>query len=394
MNTRERFLAVMRFEEVSRTLEWEFGYWGGTVERWYSEGLPRVHGLPPGTLYAQNVVGPGLYHWLDSEWALDRDVDAYVKYDAGLRRVPVDAHIHPLFPVEVLEEDDHTQVIREEHGIIKRIFKDFSNMPQFLKRPVESRTDWELLKERLQPTLAERLPATWPQLVEEYSARDYPLAIGGFPCGFFGMAREFMGFEGLSVALYEDRDLVRDIMDYLADFWVQLYDRFLSAYNDRLHIDCAHIWEDMCFNGGPLISPELFRELMLPCYKKLTGLFRDYGVDIVLVDTDGDHTKLTDLFLEGGVTGLYPFEVAAGMDVVAVREAYPKLQMLGGIDKRALAQGRAAVDAELERRVTPIVRKGGYIPYVDHLVPPDVSWENFVYYRAKLNSIVEGTESR
>ena len=46
MNVRERFLAVMGFEEGVRSLLWEFGYWAGTIRRWYGEGLPRKAGVP------------------------------------------------------------------------------------------------------------------------------------------------------------------------------------------------------------------------------------------------------------------------------------------------------------------------------------------------------------
>lgn len=41
MNARERFIAVMNFERVDRSLLWEVGYWGNTMRRWYAEGLPR-----------------------------------------------------------------------------------------------------------------------------------------------------------------------------------------------------------------------------------------------------------------------------------------------------------------------------------------------------------------
>ena len=36
-----------------------------------------------------------------------------------------------------------------------------------------------------------------------------------------------------------------------------------------------------------------------------------------------------------------------------------------------------------------LIARGGYIPYVDHAVPPGVSWENFTYYRERLNEIIE-----
>ncbi len=44
-----------------------------------------------------------------------------------------------------------------------------------------------------------------------------------------------------------------------------------------------------------------------------------------------------------------PFEVAAGCDVVRTGQQYPDLAIFGGIDKRVLAQGRAAIDDMLER---------------------------------------------
>ena len=44
MNMRQRFLATMDFEPVAPP-KWEFGYWGGTIRRWYGEGAdpPRRH---------------------------------------------------------------------------------------------------------------------------------------------------------------------------------------------------------------------------------------------------------------------------------------------------------------------------------------------------------------
>ncbi len=44
MNARERFLACMRCEPLDRALNWEMGYWAGTLERWYAEGLERDPG--------------------------------------------------------------------------------------------------------------------------------------------------------------------------------------------------------------------------------------------------------------------------------------------------------------------------------------------------------------
>lgn len=55
------------------------------------------------------------------------------------------------------------------------------------------------------------------------------------------------------------------------------------------------------------------------------------------------------------------------------------LLLLGGVNKRALIAGKAAIDAEVAR-VARLAEQGGYIPHVDHRVPADVSYANYLYY--------------
>ena len=80
-------------------------------------------------------------------------------------------------------------------------------------------------------------------------------------------------------------------------------------------------------------------------------------------------------------------EVAAGCDVNAWQKKYPTLGMMGGIDKRALARGPAAIDRELHR-IQPAVAAGRYIPELDHLIPDDVSWDHYSYYATALRHLV------
>jgi uroporphyrinogen decarboxylase len=65
------------------------------------------------------------------------------------------------------------------------------------------------------------------------------------------------------------------------------------------------------------------------------------------------------------------------------------LRMSGGVDKRELAKGPAAIDAHL-RSLIPIVEDGGYIPTVDHAVPPDISWDDFQYYMETKEKLLSG----
>ena len=97
-----------------------------------------------------------------------------------------------------------------------------------------------------------------------------------------------------------------------------------------------------------MVSPRAIKEFMLPYYKRLTGFLKGKGVKNIFVDTDGYCWDLIPLFIEGGATGMYPFEVACGMDIVKVRQAYPQLQIMGGIPKSYIPLGKERIDAFLE----------------------------------------------
>jgi uroporphyrinogen decarboxylase len=82
------------------------------------------------------------------------------------------------------------------------------------------------------------------------------------------------------------------------------------------------------------------------------------------------------------------------MDPVEIRSRYGHaLGLAGGIDKRELTKDFAAIDAELER-IVPLIEDGGFIPTLDHAVPPDIPYANWLYYlerKARLLGIDPGT---
>jgi hypothetical protein len=389
MTDKQRFHEVMSFGRPDRTMLWEQGFWGGAVERWYAEGMPRRTGTDGDPAYGDTVRGPATPLAPGDRFC--GDVLACAGLDKPTLKVPVQLFLWPEYKEEVLEDKGDQLVMRDVMGIVKQAARERNSIPHYLSWPVSSLEDLErLAAERLDPKTPGRFPADWNATVARLNAYDGVVALGGYPCGFFGSPRFLMGEVELMVAYIERPELVRALVDLFAVLWETLYDRVLS----EVKVDVIHIWEDMSYKNGPLISPEMFREFLLPAYKRITSVARDHGVKVVLVDTDGDCRKLIAPMMDGGVTGLYPFEVQAGMDVVEIRRDYPRLQILGGIDKKALAHGRAAIDAELARQVPVMLRQGGYVPMADHQVPPDVSWESYTYYRRRLAEMAAGPALR
>jgi uroporphyrinogen decarboxylase len=178
---------------------------------------------------------------------------------------------------------------------------------------------------------------------------------------------------------------MHDIDDHIANVWLAM----LEVLFKKVKLDFIFFWEDMAYKNGPMISPAMFDTFVAPYYQRVTDFLKSRGCDIILVDTDGNCWELIPGFLKAGVTGISPYEVNAGMDIVKVRETFPELMMYGGLNKVAIASGKKAIDAELDTKLPPMLVQGRYIPCLDHLVPPNVSWENFLYYRERVNDYVQ-----
>lgn len=354
MNDRKRFLATMHYESRDRCPWWEMWYWAETIDVWHGQGLPKdVH--------------------LQEYFGVDRR-----------ENIGVDLGLVPGFTRKTMEETDEYEVFRRKDGVICRQFKGerAGRMPQWLEFPLKSREDWEKeFKPRLDPSSSCRYPLFWEEKKRMWKERDYPICMSGG--SIFGWIRNWMGLEGIAEALYDDPQWIHEMMDTVADFVV----RTISRAVEEVDIDYVNMWEDMGCKSGPLISPKMFQEFMLEPYKKITSCYRSNGIDLIFVDSDGDSGPLIPLWLEGGVNGFYPIERAAGMDPRTLREEHGrKLRLVGGIDKRAMIAGREAVDAELEN-VYPLMKDGGFIPWCDHLVPPDVPFDNYLYYVKRMKEL-------
>ena len=350
----------MEFKSVDRVPNYELAVWGQTVDRWYSEGLPR---------------DACFWNWFEGEphFRLDRRGFA-----------TVDVAMVPRFEPEVLEETERFLVRRHEDGIVTKALKEGTvrgtraSMDQYIGHPVTDRRSFREIARRYDPGSPIRYPLWWDGMVAQWEKRDYPLCLlGNGTAGLYSQLRSWVGTEEISFLFYDDPALVEEMVEFNVDFILKVSERARR----EVRFDYFNFFEDFAGKGGPLISPELFRKFLLPGYLRIIGEFRKSGIRFFWLDSDGDPRALIPLMLEAGITCLWPLEIAAEYDPRDIRKRYGRdLALAGGIDKRELAKGRAEIDAELDRRIPPLLETGGYIPHIDHAVPPDISLDNFRYY--------------
>jgi uroporphyrinogen decarboxylase len=197
---------------------------------------------------------------------------------------------------------------------------------------------------------------------------------------FVGWIRNWVGAENLGYLVYDDPDLFSDMVNTLCDLFVAMLEPALK----EIEVDLAWGWEDICFNNGPLVGPNIWRKYVSEPMGRVCGLLRRHGVDVILTDCDGNVQALAPVWMEAGLNGMFPCEVAGNSDPVLLRQQLGKDGLLfGGFNKRML-KSKETILEEL-RRLAPLVEDGGFIPFIDHRIPGYVPYENHRYYeREKL----------
>ncbi len=81
-------------------------------------------------------------------------------------------------------------------------------------------------------------------------------------------------------------DLIHEMTEFISDFMLKLLERALTEIPD---FDYTLLWEDMCYNAGPLISPAAFREYMIDPMKRVTSRLLEAGIDIIMERAEHVH---------------------------------------------------------------------------------------------------------
>ncbi len=362
MNDRERFNATMHYQPRDRSPICDFGFWEETLVLWYDQGLPR------------NV--------------MHTNSDAFFGMDFGLDWIGagVNIDLEPPFEEIVLEDRGDYEIVQQEDGVRVLRQKFMRSIPQPQAHLLVDRKSWRKhFAPRLDPTTPTRYPADWEARVKNWRDPNRPNVVALPGGSLYGWIRDWMGMENVSLLVYDDPAFFEEMVTTIADCIIGVMTRILETGG---HFDGVSMWEDMCYNAGPLLSPKHFKHYLVPHYRRISDLARSHGVDVLWLDCDGKIDKLMPLWLDAGINCMFPVEVGTwGADPVQYRKQYGKdLLMMGGFSKHILAESKEAIEAEV-RRLTPLVEEGGYIGFCDHRVPPNVPLENYLFYLEKVRSL-------
>ena len=338
-----------------------FGFY--SLERWKEQGMPQD--VPLAELF--HLDPPGHHALGQLGWC--------------------EAAFQPPFVEQVIEERGAYELVQDEAGRHVLYFKGRRDgfMPTYVAHPVTDMRSWvEKAKPRLSPTTPERYADLAGRMAIAQSEAARGMIIQQNVIGAYMYLRSLIGPQDLLYAFYDAPELIHDCMRA----WFELADAVIASHQRYVTIDELFLGEDICYNHGPLISPGMMREFLFPYYQQLIANIKSRQIDRarhlhVQIDTDGYAVPVIPMYQEIGMDIMSPMEVAAGCDVVSIGREHPGLALLGGIDKRVLAQSTDAIDRHLARILPTMRARGGYLPTCDHGVPEEVPYQNYLHYRRR-----------
>ena len=354
MTHSERFQKIFHFQKPDRIPCYYFGIWGETKERWLKEGLTD----DPETYFPQL---PGM----DPDW------------ESGCWDVHGLVRTGPIGDIEtcILQDMDDRRIVRSSIGEEYLERKNGSSIPHTLVYPLKpTRESWNHFKKFLEDK-PERHPADLSQKAKELESKDRVLTfVGG---SLYGWLRGWMGVENVSYLMYDDPVLMEEMVCAVTDHFIELMRPVLKFAK----FDFVYIFEDCCGSSGPLFSPLKYSEIFDTHYKRLLRFYKEQGVPLALIDSDGWSEDLIPSWRNSGFDIFFPIEVGKwNADPIDLRKKFGNdLRFFGAVDKNLIYGETEVLRAHL-LNLKSAVAEGGFIPIPDHRIPPHVSYDQMLKY--------------
>lgn len=324
--------------------------WGATAARWKSEGHIKE----------------------------DEDVSEHFGQDmrtSGWLNGAADLDFTPV----VLEETDETILQMDANGAKLRRHKLHDSTPEHVDFTVKDRATWEEhIKHFLVDLDRRRIPFEGYRDVRKFCAERQRFFCWAGVAPFEQM-HPVCGHEYMLMGMALDPDWVKDMVMTYAQFTVRHLE---TLFAEEGKPDGMFFYEDMGFKNKPFMSPSMYAEIVQPGHKLLFDYAHSLGCKVI-VHSCGYVEPLVPGLIEAGMDCLQAMEVKAGMDLPTLFNRFgDKIAFFGGLDVRALiSNDRAQIDAELEKKLTPVIKGGGgYILHTDHSEPPEIDYETMRYF--------------
>jgi uroporphyrinogen decarboxylase len=140
----------------------------------------------------------------------------------------------------------------------------------------------------------------------------------------FSQPRDLMGFEGFLMSFYSQPEFLHALMELSLEYNAQL-----AENAKKIGGEIIVVGDDIAATTGLLISPAMYREHVLPYFKKLIQKFRNLGF-YVIKHTDGNIMDVIEDLIDTGIDCIDPIDPLSGMDIEYIKKKYGECVCIKG----------------------------------------------------------------
>jgi len=236
---------------------------------------------------------------------------------------------------------------------------------------------------------ARRFPTDWNETVKRLEQRNHIVCIWASRGLFQALGvGDWPTFERALLGTVKEPARIRDRLEMYGDFCARMLEMTLRDVDPEF----IYLSEPISDNEGPLISPAMFEEFMIPAYERIITTARNHGCENILVSTYGNTTRLFPAMFQAGITLLWISEAAdvPELDYRNLRRQFgPLLGLIGGIPLSILrAKSTEHMRDRLQEIVAPLLRSGRYIPLAGGRIREDIPWAVYQRYREVMADLI------
>ena len=193
-------------------------------------------------------------------------------------------------------------------------------------------------------------------------------------------------FEEIMLLVKDNPGLVHEILKLQGMFAAQLADRFLADEQ----VEAALFSEPIGGTHGPLVSPKMYSDLILPTYQPIFEVLAKHDISTLIWRTYANTRSLIPAALDAGINCLWACECGTEeMDYAQIRKDFgTDLRLIGGIDLDALHGDLDEIRKEIVTKVPPILEQGGFLPLLDGRVRKIIPFPKYRFYRQTLEDLI------
>ncbi len=218
---------------------------------------------------------------------------------------------------------------------------------------------------------APQRPGKLPDLVARYKGKR---AICFHHRAAFMWSAYLMGLDNMLMNLLAEPELVRVVMEKVLRCNMRIVQCAIRAGAEVIILG-----DDYAGNSGPMMSPALFREFILPPLQHIIAMIHAEGA-LCIKHSDGDLYPLLADIVAAGPDGIHPIEPVAGMELKKVKQLNgDKVCLTGNIDcAHLLPHGTPAQVSEAVRQaIADAAPGGGYILCSSNSIHSSCNPQNF-----------------